>query len=328
MSAGETPAAPHSAGEGLREAVNLLRAECNDRIAAASRAAYRQGPNGPVVNPPVPFYVVNRLLKRCDAVFAASDAGSTTRSGGEGGDAYDRLERWLDENYYPGARDDLRTVARIPTTASPDASPDSGEAIRIAAREAAASVRPNSPWAKNVLAGRRDEDDAVRSALAALARPSPSPAIVNEAGEVVPRVPGRQDQPLHLRWSDNGTAIRRWGNEPFADSRTYYPATCLETAACVWEAVLDMEQERAEGGDEGRIGRAIAAAREAMGSSHLRLTCLGWVDAIDAAWRVADVDEDNPRGGAYPRSFDWEFVPEWIATNVDWSDPSGPKVRS
>lgn len=147
---------------------------------------------------------------------------------------------------------------------------------------------------------------------------------------IFPRVSLRQDQPLYLRWSDDGGAIRRWGNEPFSESRTYYPATCLETAACVWEAVLDMERIGdgvAGDPDQEARGAAIRACREAIGSSHLRLTVLGWVDAIDAAWRQVDTDfGQEPRGGCYGEAFDWEFVPAWIVANVDWSEPNGPTL--
>ena len=98
-----------------------------------------------------------------------------------------------------------------------------------------------------------------------------------------------------------------------------YSASSLETAACLWEAVLDMEQ-----GQE--FGSLIQAARKAMGSSHLRLTVIGWTDMVDAAWQEADGCEDLGRGGQYGAPFDWEFVPGWIAANVDWTNPHSPQV--
>jgi hypothetical protein len=48
-----------------------------------------------------------------------------------------------------------------------------------------------------------------------------------------------------------------------------------------------------------------------MGTSALRLTVLRWVELIDADWAKVKDTYDQP--------FDWEFVPEWIATNIDWS---------
>jgi len=71
----------------------------------------------------------------------------------------------------------------------------------------------------------------------------------------------------------------------------------------------------------------IRAARKEMGSSHLRLTVLGWTDLVDAAWINADGCEDMGRGGQYDGSFDWDFVPGWIVANIDWSDPHNPAYR-
>jgi hypothetical protein len=104
-----------------------------------------------------------------------------------------------------------------------------------------------------------------------------------------------------------------------------YAAASLETAACLWEAVLDMERiGESVAGDpvqEAR-GAAIRAAREAIGSASLRMTVLGWVDHVDAAWRQVDTaDGTYPHGGQYSEAFDWDFVPGWIVANVDWSDP-------
>jgi hypothetical protein len=109
-----------------------------------------------------------------------------------------------------------------------------------------------------------------------------------------------------------------------------YRAASLETAACLWEAVLDMENDGiTRGADEPAFSRAemIRATREAIGSSALRLIVIGWTDAVDAAWKLADVDPVSGFGGQYGEPFDWEFVPGWIAANVDWSDPQSPYAR-
>lgn len=110
-----------------------------------------------------------------------------------------------------------------------------------------------------------------------------------------------------------------------------YPAPSLETAACLWEAVLTMEQ--AAIGDPAEFlpsALAIQATREAIGTSALRSMVLGWVDAVDAAWHEADTAGGTvPGGGEYGDCFDWEFCPDWITVNVDWSDPqNGPTVRT
>lgn len=109
-----------------------------------------------------------------------------------------------------------------------------------------------------------------------------------------------------------------------------YRAASLETAACLWEAVLMLEtygQTVAASPDEEERGAMIRAARKEMGSSHLRLTVLGWTDLVDAAWIDADGCEDMGRGGQYDGSFDWDFVPGWIIANIDWSDPHNPAYR-
>lgn len=111
-----------------------------------------------------------------------------------------------------------------------------------------------------------------------------------------------------------------------------YPGASLETAACLWEAVLDFEREADDDDatDEGkRRGSLIRAAREAIGSAALRLSVLSWVDAVDAAWLAADTGNGAfPGGGQYDDAFDWAFVPNWIAENVDWDGPNAPTLRA
>lgn len=87
-----------------------------------------------------------------------------------------------------------------------------------------------------------------------------------------------------------------------------YPATSLETAACLWEAVLEILNGRA--GQKG-LRHQANRIREQMGTSALRLTVLRWVELIDADWAKVKDEYDQP--------FDWEFVPEWIAQHIDWS---------
>ena len=110
-----------------------------------------------------------------------------------------------------------------------------------------------------------------------------------------------------------------------------YRAASLETAACLWEAVLDMEAvsgTRSTDADAIERGALIRAAREANGSASLRLAVIGWTDAVDAAWKLADTDNGRaPAGGEYDRAFDWEFVPDWIVQNVDWTGPNAPTLR-
>lgn len=109
-----------------------------------------------------------------------------------------------------------------------------------------------------------------------------------------------------------------------------YRASSLETAACLWEAVMDLEQiGRSASGDPAQElrGAQIRECREMMGSSSLRLTVIGWTDALEAAWRIADEDPATGHGGQYGAPFDWEFVPEWIVENIDWSNPERPQIK-
>jgi hypothetical protein len=113
---------------------------------------------------------------------------------------------------------------------------------------------------------------------------------------------------------------------------TYQPHH-LETAACLWEAVLDFEQCPIDGiADADRTPREqlaadIAAARENIGSSGLRNIIIGWTDEVDASWNRVDGFEHGRRLANYGGAFDWEFVPEWLALNVDWSS-NYPALRS
>ncbi|MBB3928603.1 hypothetical protein GGR43_004348 [Sphingobium jiangsuense] len=50
------------------------------------------------------------------------------------------------------------------------------------------------------------------------------------------------------------------------------------------------------------------------------MTVIGWTDAVDAAW----VETED----SYELCFDWDFVPDWIARHIDWSDPGCPTIRS
>lgn len=63
--------------------------------------------------------------------------------------------------------DDLVALSGSSVESSTNHVPEVRNMVELA-RQFAASVRPNSTWAKRVLAGHRDDDDAVRSAMAAL----------------------------------------------------------------------------------------------------------------------------------------------------------------
>ncbi|WP_209044936.1 hypothetical protein [Rhizorhabdus histidinilytica] len=92
----------------------------------------------------------------------------------------------------------------------------------------------------------------------------------------------------------------------------------LETAACLWEAVLAMRDYRGVDADCIARGAAIQNAFGTLGTAAVRLLVIGWTPVVDAAWARI--------GSDYQFCFDWDFVPAWIIDNVDWSDPSAPRL--
>ena len=89
-----------------------------------------------------------------------------------------------------------------------------------------------------------------------------------------------------------------------------YRAASLETAACLWEAVLDLEQGTCctlPENEREAYAAMIRATREQIGTVALRLTVIGWTDAVDKSWLEADGCEDMGRGGEYGGPFDWEI---------------------
>lgn len=98
-----------------------------------------------------------------------------------------------------------------------------------------------------------------------------------------------------------------------------YTLSHLETAACLWEAILELRDRPAT--DPDAIARALAIRKsfDALGTSALRYVVVNWVDALEASWAASE--------GDYPLSFDWDFVPHWIVETIDWSDPRNPAIR-
>ncbi|WIW89618.1 ATP-binding protein [Sphingobium sp. V4] len=98
------------------------------------------------------------------------------------------------------------------------------------------------------------------------------------------------------------------------------PLSALETAACLWEAVLSLRDRPVSHPDAIELALQIRSSFEAIGTSVLRMTVIGWAPAVEQAWgKVAD---------DYALSFDWDFVPAWIDAHIDWSEPGNPVIRS
>tara|TARA_R110000787_G_scaffold79023_2_gene172645 strand:+ start:3859 stop:4815 length:957 start_codon:yes stop_codon:yes gene_type:complete len=101
---------------------------------------------------------------------------------------------------------------------------------------------------------------------------------------------------------------------------TRYTLSHLETAACLWEAVLELRDRPETTPDASSLALALRTCVDTLGTAALRLIVAGWVDAVEAAWRAVE--------GEYPLSFDWDFVPRWIADTIDWSDARRPVIRA
>jgi hypothetical protein len=92
------------------------------------------------------------------------------------------------------------------------------------------------------------------------------------------------------------------------------PETLAENAACLWEAVLDVDPFPApREGDSPwvRALRARRARRADVGAAALRVEVAGLAEAVESAWKIASAH-------GYESPFDWEFCPAFIALCVDW----------
>lgn len=107
---------------------------------------------------------------------------------------------------------------------------------------------------------------------------------------------------------------------PAAESQSCpMPTDSLETAACLWEAVLTLRDHPSSDPDAIALALAIRETCNAAGTADLRLTVVGWTSAVEAAWSVV--------ADSYDLCFDWDFVPGWIVDHIDWSDPTHPTIK-
>lgn len=94
----------------------------------------------------------------------------------------------------------------------------------------------------------------------------------------------------------------------------------LETAACLWEALLDLRQkglrpvppmslESEANPDAPPIARAVVEWLEGSGTCDVRLTVIGWTDECEAEWKKVAAD--------FTGCFDWDFVPEFLERKLE-----------
>ena len=79
--------------------------------------------------------------------------------------------------------------------------------------------------------------------------------------------------------------------------------SALETAACLWEACLKFKDA------DNSIGHIVSNWFEIKGTAEVRSTVISWHAECDAAYTAAVAT-------GYDDSFDWEFVPQWLATKL------------
>lgn len=81
-----------------------------------------------------------------------------------------------------------------------------------------------------------------------------------------------------------------------------------EVACCIWEELMSLRE----------TNNLVRLTFDNNGCGAMRLLACDWAFACDQAWsKVAD---------DFDMSFDWDFVPRWIAENVEWAE-SGPLLN-
>src|SRR3546814_4023532 len=73
----------------------------------------------------------------------------------------------------------------------------------------------------------------------------------------------------------------------------HYSEGSLETAACLWEAVLALRSRPITDPDAIGLALAIGKTFDALGTAALRLTVVGWTDAVEASWREVENDRSE-----------------------------------
>lgn len=133
--------------------------------------------------------------------------------------------------------------------------------------------------------------------------------------------PPAQPSPIDVPWPGDFEKVEI---APAAQNRngalqTDTHKSALETAACLWEAVLTLRDHPATDPDAIALALAIRETCNAVGTADLRLTVVGWTSAVEVAWSAV--------AEGYDLCFDWDFVPGWIIDHIDWSDPAHPMIR-
>lgn len=135
---------------------------------------------------------------------------------------------------------------------------------------------------------------------------------------------------LSLKHDDRIHRIQGEHSNALAELKRMH-VTHTETALCLWEeiwTILGREEDLKISPDDQDIFHKVDACLKCLGYSHLRSLVISWAPRVDADWNRVDDPENTGDHGHYPHAFDWQFIPDWIRTNIDWSDPCHPTVVS
>lgn len=102
----------------------------------------------------------------------------------------------------------------------------------------------------------------------------------------------------------------------------------LEAAMVLWENVDEWSQQcwdwykQTIKDDAPHYMRDMQNYREYAGTCQLRHDLMPLIEPLHLAWAVALLKTD------FSESFDWEFTPLFLKECVDWSQDTGPKLKT
>lgn len=102
---------------------------------------------------------------------------------------------------------------------------------------------------------------------------------------------------------------------------TMDPETVALAAATLWEAVLNADPTRQTPNESAPAWvQALRVISGNIGAAELRATVCGFAASVERGFTVA-------QGAGFDLPFDWEFVPWFLATCLDWDESAGVSLR-